>query len=242
MALKVPNPGIAWSTKIQECKKFVFAVKAGVQKVRFCRKSRSAKSPFLQCKNIFFALLGMYFMLKRYGHNPAHLFLDNTIYFITAATYKKRPLLTTHELKCLLIETIKTAFEQYAWQLHHWVILDNHYHLLGQSRKGEDLSKIMKSIHIPTAMEIRQATQCEKPVWWNYWDYCPRDHKESMIRQNYLLYNPAKHGYVTNLQEYLYSSFHEAFQQLGRDRLAEQFRNYPEYKTLQLPEAENDDF
>ncbi len=181
-------------------------------------------------------------MLKRYEHNPPHLFIDNTTYFITAAIYEKRHLITTHELKMLLIETIKKAFEQYEWQLHHWVILDNHYHLLGQSQKGEELPKIIRSIHIPTAMKIREATQCERPVWWNYWDYCPRDHEEYMIRQNYLFYNPAKHRYVKDLREYPYSSFHEYFEQLGRDQLVAQFKGYPEYKTLKLTEAKNDDF
>jgi putative transposase len=72
-------------------------------------------------------------MLKKYGHNPTHLFLDDTRYFITAAIWKKRPLLKNHELKVMLSETFKGVFQRDHWQLHHWVILDNHYHLLGQS-------------------------------------------------------------------------------------------------------------
>ncbi len=76
-------------------------------------------------------------MLKKYEHNPAHLFLDDTLYFITAAIHEKRPLLAGHERKSMLRDTLAKVFQEYHWQLHHWVILDNHYHLLGQSRRGK---------------------------------------------------------------------------------------------------------
>jgi len=45
------------------------------------------------------------------------------------------------------------------------------------SRKGTDLSKIMGRIHSHSATKIRSATHCELPIWWNYWDYCPRNEK-----------------------------------------------------------------
>jgi putative transposase len=51
-----------------------------------------------------------------------------------------------------------------------------------------------------------------------------------------LLNNPIKHGYVTNLVDYAYSSFHATLEKLGRDALAQQFKDYPDYKDLQLDE------
>ena len=74
------------------------------------------------------------------------------------------------------------------------------------------------------------------PIWWNYWDYCPRDEKDYLIRLNYGLINPVKHGYVTNLVDYAYSSFHATYDMLGREVLAQQFKDYPGYKDLQLDE------
>ena len=114
-------------------------------------------------------------MLKRRRTTPAHLLLDDTPYFVTGAIYQKRLLLNDPELKLMLTEKIKERFRAYEWQLHYWVVLDNHYHLLGVSRKGEDLPKLFRTIHNQTATPIREATNCEKPVWWNYWDYCPRN-------------------------------------------------------------------
>jgi putative transposase len=53
---------------------------------------------------------------------------------------------------------------------------------------------------------------------------------------NYLLNNPVKHRYVNNLVDYPYSSFHAILEKLGRDALAQQFKDYSEYKNLYLNE------
>ncbi len=180
--------------------------------------------------------------LTSYRNNPHHLFLDDTPYFVTAVIYRKRPLLADPELKNQLLLLIKKYFEKYGWELHHWVILDNHYHLLGKSGQGNQLSAIFKAIHSHTALIIRAATDCETPVWWNYWDYCPRNETDYFVRLNYLLSNPVKHGLVENLADYPHSSFPSLLAEVGREKLVQQFRAYPEYKTVQLCEAYNDDF
>lgn len=179
---------------------------------------------------------------KDYLHNPTHIFADDTPYFITAAIYQKRPLLKSPELKQLLLERIKHCFATHHWELHHWVILDNHYHLLGKSRVGLDLARIMTDIHAFTGYYIKQATQTQQRVWWNYWDYCPRHERDYRIRQIYLLNNPVKHGYVDNLHDYPFSSFHDALATHGAEKLRRQFKDYPEFHTLVLREAYDDGF
>ncbi|NOS89833.1 MAG: hypothetical protein HOP34_15070 [Methylococcaceae bacterium] len=175
-------------------------------------------------------------MLKKYQHNPAHLFVDNSPYFITSAIYQKRNLLCSNEIKDNLLNTIQLCFAEKGWLLNDWVILDNHYHLLGTSKIGEDLGGIFSKIHMLSAKFIRSRLQAEKPIWWNYWDYCPRDERDYFIRLNYLFNNPVKHGYVADLKDYPYSSFHELLKKQGRDSLVQQFRKYPEYKNLHLDE------
>ena len=181
-------------------------------------------------------------MYKTRPHTPAHLLLDNTPYFITGAIKFKRSLLKHDHLKTTLIAEFQSYFADNHWELHHWVILDNHYHLLGRSFQGKDLPQIIRSVHSRTAKEIKAATNCQTPVWWNYWDYCPRNEVDYYIRLNYLLNNPAKHGYVTNLNDYPFSSFHQLLSDLGRDALRRQFKTYPTYKSLILREAYDDDF
>jgi putative transposase len=182
------------------------------------------------------------FMLKRSDHTPAHLFLDDALYFITAAIYQKRMLLAEPIMKDTVLELIRGYFEKYRWELHHWVFLDNHYHIIGKSRKGKDMTAIMRGIHYTSAVRMLEKYGCEKPVWWNYWDYCPRDENDYMTRVNYLLFNPVRHGYVKDLRDYPFSSFHKVYADAGREALSKQFRNYPDYKTLVLHEAKKDDF
>ena len=179
-------------------------------------------------------------MLKRHKHTPAHLFLDDTPYFITGAVHRKRPLLATPEIKKQLIDLIKEYFDRYNWQLRNWVVLDNHYHLIGKSREGKDLTVVMRGIHRASAPLIAAATECENPVWWNYWDYCPRDENDYWVRTNYLLYNPVKHGYVNNLDDYPFSSFKTVLEEMGRENLAACFRKYRGYRALALKETEDD--
>lgn len=172
-------------------------------------------------------------------HNPPHIFLDETIYFLTAAIYKKRPLLQSAVLKWRLLELIDKTLGDFGWELWHWVILDNHYHLLVKSAKGGDLSRIFRLIHGISGFCIKQVVRAENPIWWNYWDYCPRDEADYFKHLNYLFNNPLKHGYVTDLNHYPFSSFHRYLAEQGKDGLVKQFREYDGYKGLELVE---DDF
>jgi putative transposase len=174
-------------------------------------------------------------MLKRQYFAPSHLFVDDTPYFITGAIHHKRNLLAHENLKIQLLNLIQQTFQVKDWELHHWVILDNHYHIMGRSRKGRDLTNIIRKIHSKSALWIREATSCETPVWWNYWDYCPRNEKDYLIRLNYLLTNPIKHGYVNHLHDYPYSSFHSLFNEKGPD-VFKQFNDYPKYQELKIEE------
>jgi putative transposase len=177
-------------------------------------------------------------MLKEHPHTPAHLFIDDTSYFITSAIYNKRRLLVNSELKSQLLTIIQESFQLLNWKLDAWVILDNHYHVIATSRKGTDLSKIMGRIHSYSGTLIRKVTHCELPVWWNYWDYCPRNEKDYFTRLNYLLMNPIKHGYVDNLNDYPFSSFHQLKNEVGRETCVKQFKTNPEYKQLVIEEDE----
>lgn len=166
---------------------------------------------------------------------PRHSYVDDTPYFITAATYQHRRLLND-EIKTLLQQLLQEVFTEYSWRLDHWVILDNHYHLLATSRHGRDLPKIINKIHALSSQRIRCLTPLPKQVWYNYWDYCPRNQREYDVRLCYLLSNPFKHGYVEGLKDWCWSSFHQLFKREGGEALRERFREYRAYRELVLPE------
>ncbi len=171
--------------------------------------------------------------------HPCHLYIDDAPYFITAATYQHQKLLDD-ELKSQLEKIIQKTFKEYGWKLDAWVILDNHYHLLCQSKHGKDLTRIMAKVHNLSAQLIKAKTGVTTKIWSNYWDYCPRNAEEYTTRLCYLLNNPYKHGYVDDLKDWQWSSFHQYYQEKGKQHLKKQFQQHADYKTLQLEEDQGD--
>jgi putative transposase len=172
-------------------------------------------------------------MLKRADHRPPHLLLDDQHYFITGAIYQRRALLDS-QLKHKLTALAQTVFSDAGWSLEHWVCLDNHYHLIAKSREGKVLPGLIRSLHSRSGFLIRQRTSCSTPVWYNYWDYCLRDERDYYQHLNYLLWNPVKHGYVRDLNDWPYSSFHDLMAARGREHLVAQFKAFPDFRALDI--------
>ncbi len=170
---------------------------------------------------------------------PVHYYIDHSPYFITAATYHHQSLLDD-DIKDRLIGLMHETFTEYGWQLEHWVVLDDHYHLLASSRRGRVLPRIVGKLHNLSAQWINHrhppATRRHAKVWCNYWDYCPRNERDYNIRLCYLLNNPLKHGYVENLTDWRWSSFQRLLAKCGDDALRDIFRRHREYRELSLPE------
>jgi putative transposase len=150
---------------------------------------------------------------KTYKHNPPHLVISNSKYFITGAIDQKRMLLQSDEAKLRLIRSLKQGLNSYGWKLEEWVVLHNHYHLMAESPdKADSLSGIMRDIHKFTAMWMRKniqaATGLEK-IWWNYWDTCLTYERSYFTRLNYLWYNPQKHGVIANAEEWTFGSLYD---------------------------------
>ena len=107
-------------------------------------------------------------MLKQYKHNPPHLFMDNTYYFITSSTLYKKKLFATEKSRLDLSNIIKDILTSYDYKLIGWVVLSNHYHLLCKSKIGEFISGILRKIHSKSAIRINKSTNTSRKVWFNY--------------------------------------------------------------------------
>ena len=170
---------------------------------------------------------------------PVHYYLDHSPYFITAATYHHQRLLTD-PIKPELHRTLHRVFAEYGWRIDHWVILDDHYHLLARSHTGRDRPRIINKVHNQTAQRINRSLPADRRahqrVWYNYWDYCPRNERDYRVRLCYLLNNPYKHGYVEDLHDWPWSSFRSLFGERGDEETRRLFRDHPEYRSLRLPE------
>lgn len=168
--------------------------------------------------------------IKRYPHAPTHWFIDDFYYFFTGAVYQKRCLLTTPTTKEIFIKYLFQFIEKYQWELFDWVVLENHYHFLAKVNKGADIPRFINTLHKTSAFYIKKELNIEvKPFWYQYWDRCIRNEKHYYETATYILYNPVKHHYVENLNDYAFSSFHIRKAQ-EEERLRENFLTYKPQK------------
>jgi len=161
-------------------------------------------------------------------HHPYHLYLDDTIYFLTSSIYQSQHLLNTSAKKQLVFESIRQYFTKYCFKLYAWVILDNHYHIEFKTRIGRDLQKALQFIHGGCSFKINGwDNKRGRKIFQNYWDHCIRDAKDFYNHFNYIHQNPVKHGYVKNIEDYPFSSYQYWSKKKGVEWIKSLYREYP---------------
>ncbi|MBE2201568.1 MAG: transposase [Anaerolinea sp.] len=171
-------------------------------------------------------------------HTPPHVYLDDTWYIITASTYQQAHYLASDQARILVRDKIQELIQEFKIILKAWVILNNHYHLLLKTHNGYALPRFFQRLHGGTSFTINGLEgKRGRKVWYNYWDTCIRDERGFWTRFNYIHTNPIKHGYVKNLNDWPYSSYHYYLRIKGEEWLTDLLRTYPVLNYL-----EGDDF
>ena len=150
-----------------------------------------------------------------YKHSPAHIFLNNAYYIITAHTLKNIRPFYDDERKQILLDSIFLNFiDRNEWKMIAYFVADNHYHLLVNSKNNAGkLSKIIADIHRFTAITINKMDNLSgRQVWYQYWDTVITSENSFFARFNYIHYNPVKHGYVTKIEDYKFCSYKDYFE------------------------------
>ncbi|MFH1006754.1 MAG: transposase [Candidatus Latescibacterota bacterium] len=141
-------------------------------------------------------------------HHPFHLYLDDTVYFLTARVHSGFPVFNSDEKKGMLLSWIKKVFSDVGFALYAWVILNNHYHLAFKTSRGRDFPRAFQVIHGRCSYEVNKLDDCRgRKIFQNFWDRCIRDQRDFYVHLNYVHHNPVKHGYVTRMDEYAFSSY-----------------------------------
>jgi putative transposase len=169
-----------------------------------------------------------------------HIYLDDSIYFITARTRNRYKFFENSEDKLMLIQAIKESVEQMHCGLFGWVVLSNHYHFLVKMKLGSDLPKLMKLINGRSSrrLKISQVRGLISPrteisprtkwrVWRDYWEKIVRTDREYFTYLNYIHHNPIKHGLTNKMADYQYSSYQNYLQKFGEFVMEDYFLTYP---------------
>ena len=128
-------------------------------------------------------------------YHPPHYYDDNRFYFITARTFNRHKIWQSDAAKDVFVTQLQAATRHHGISLTAWAILHEHHHLLLYADKRSQLVPFIRRLHSTSAIQINRRDHTPgRKVWYNYWDYCPRDDRDFYRVFNYIHIQPIKHG------------------------------------------------
>ena len=142
-------------------------------------------------------------------------------YFFTVVTHQRQGLFDEHKhIRNLRASIIETR-EAYPFNIGAWVLLPDHMHCIwtlpdndsnfsirwgliktGFTRRSKDL--FADNGTSPSRIKHR-----ESPLWQRrFWEHEIRSEQDLNVHIDYIHYNPVKHGHVTRVRDWPYSTFH----------------------------------
>lgn len=140
-------------------------------------------------------------------------------YFFTVTLHDRKSDLLVREID-LLRRCVRAARDRHPFHIDAWVVLPDHMHcvwtlppddadfaLRWQLIKHGFSSRLPKNEPRTSTRQRRR----ERGIWQRrYWEHLIRDERDYARHIDYIHYNPIKHGHVTRLADWPYSSFHRA--------------------------------
>src|SRR5687768_2939674 len=125
------------------------------------------------------------------GQHYEHWYRNNTVYFLTARCRGKTLAFQSDAAKQIFWDRLLHYAAQYNFVL--WVVslLDNHYHLVGYLKEGENLGPFVRHLHGSVAKMVNDLLPVKlKPFWYDtgkqgYWDGCLRNEKQGRDSYRY---------------------------------------------------------
>jgi len=140
-------------------------------------------------------------------------YVENYPYFVTTATYKKKPLFVDTKKAEILKNVIYNFRSHKRYLVLSFVIMPDHLHLLLVPAKNYDISKIMHTIKRGSARLINQELKSSGKVWEpRFFDRVARSKQELINDITYIHFNPVEKGLVEKPEEFLFSSANPRFE------------------------------
>jgi putative transposase len=148
--------------------------------------------------------------------------IPGATYFFTVTTYYRRPLLTHPEIRQALRQSIQQVRKNHPFIIAAWVLLPDHLHCIWTLPPGDAnftarwgmikryVSKQCKDL-IATTNDIGDSRRHrhELGLWQRrFWEHQIRDETDFETHADYIHWNPVKHGYVKQVVDGPYSTFH----------------------------------
>ena len=138
-------------------------------------------------------------------------------YFFTVNLLDRRSDLLVRHIQDLR-DAVRQARARTAFHIDAWVVLPEHMHCIWTLPNGDaDFSSQWQTIKADFSKRLppgehRSASRVgkgERGIWQRrFWEHTIRDDRDYAAYVDYVHFNPAKHGLVSEVRDWPYSSFH----------------------------------
>jgi len=143
-------------------------------------------------------------------------------FFFTVVTERRRRFLTDEASRRWLREAIEVTRVDHPFAIDAWVLLPDHLHCIWTLPHGDsDFStrwRLIKRRFSQRAKPLLQRDDWlsrskrkhrEATIWQRrFWEHRIRDDRDYQAHMDYIHFNPVKHGLVTRVSDWPFSSFH----------------------------------
>ncbi|EIC29495.1 MULTISPECIES: REP-associated tyrosine transposase [Methylomicrobium] len=144
-------------------------------------------------------------------------FVAGGCYFFTVNLLDRKQTLLTDHIG-LLRDSVRRVKILYPFHIDAWVVLPDHMHCIWTLPSDSDdyplrwrLIKLLFSKGLPNIERISplRRRRAERGIWQRrYWEHTLASERDYSRHIDYVHVNPLKHGYVSRVRDWPYSSFH----------------------------------
>jgi len=132
---------------------------------------------------------------------------ETRTFFTSFATWERRFILQSNRLCELLLDVIRQNRSKERLQVHEFVIMTDHVHLILTPAPLVSLEKAMQFVKGGFSYRAKKELSFNHEIWQKgYNEHRIRDAVEYAQHVEYVWMNPVKAGFVERPEEYLYSS------------------------------------
>ncbi|HWW60067.1 MAG TPA: transposase [Thermoanaerobaculia bacterium] len=140
-------------------------------------------------------------------HAPIHRFGDGGVYFVTAGTLHKQHFFRDPVALEDLQGSLFTQAQKHDCWLQAWALFSNHYHLVISCEDGEQVRRLLRALHIDSAIDLNRRDEKKgRQVWFQYWDTRLTHEGSWLARLRYTHENAVHHGLVVDAKQYRWCS------------------------------------
>jgi putative transposase len=143
-------------------------------------------------------------------------------YFFTVVAHQRQPIFVREDMRAALRTAMAAARRTKPFEIDAFVLLPDHLHCIWRLPEGDtDYPKrwnIIKGVVTQSCRDIledeshlseHRIKKRQSSIWQNrYWEHQIRDELDFERHVDYIHYNPVRHGLVTEVRNWPYSSFH----------------------------------